>query len=103
MLNDWKWEKIDDSEYRLTDYDGQTVAYLVRNFGDSWFCRLINRRFDIHFGRIYDNVTSIEWLKWQATIWIQDECNRIANSFHYIRDHLPNLNKLYEAEENICN
>ena len=29
MLNDWRWEKYDDSEYRLKDTSGQMIAYLI--------------------------------------------------------------------------
>ena len=99
MLNDWCWVKVDDSEYKLNDNNGQNVAYLIRNFDDRWVCRFYNDNYNMDFGVVFENMESAELVIWKATIWIYDECNRIANSFHHIRDHLPSLRKHREQAE----
>lgn len=35
-----------------------------------------------------------EVARWRATVMVYNECNRIANYFHKIRDHLPSLHEL---------
>ena len=93
MLNDWKWNKIDDYEYRLMDSDQIMVGYVISD-GSQWHCRFYNKRLDQYFGTTFSGMTNAEETLWQATIWIYDECNKIANSFHHIRDHLPELHDL---------
>ena len=99
MLNDWNWEKVDDSEYRLKNTSGQMIAYLLNNFNDRWICRLYNIEYDITFVVTLEGLKSQEEAIWQATIWIYNTCNQIANSFHHIRDHLPNLGELRKRAE----
>lgn len=94
MLNDWEWEKCDNHEYRLKDTSGQEVAYLIHNFDDRWFCRLIINEFNIRYGATFEGLTNAEEVIWRATLWISDICNQVANSFHHIRDHLPDFNEL---------
>lgn len=89
MFNDWHWEKIDDSEYRLkTQYDHVTV-YLIRNYDDRWTCRFFNDDYDMKFAATFEGFKDPEEVIRQATIWMYNTCNQIANSFHRIRDHLP--------------
>lgn len=94
MDNDWCWEKYDNSEYRLKDSYGQVIAYLIRNY-DRWFCWFYNDDWDMKFRLTIEGLKNTEEVIWQATIWIYNTCNRIANSFHRIRDHLP---KVYGKE-----
>ena len=94
MLNDWKWKKIDDAEYRLIDSSENMKGYVIRQFDKQWFCRFYNKRLDQDFSVTLSGMTNAEEALWQATIWIYYECNSIANSFHHIRDHLPRLNDL---------
>ena len=107
MLNDWCWEKFDESEYRLKDAYGQMVAYLICNYDDRWFCRFWNDEHDMKFCATFEGLKSAEEVIWQATLWIYNTCNQIANSFHHIRDHLPSLHELgskyYERERSISN
>ena len=37
---------------------------------------------------------TIEEAQWRSVIWVYDQCNNIANSFHYIRDHLLSYREL---------
>ena len=94
MLNDWHWEEIDNSEYRLKDTSGQMRAYLICNFDDRWVCRLYNDELNMNFHATFEGLKTNEEAIWQATLWIYDTCNQIANSFHHIRDHLPSLHEL---------
>lgn len=91
MDNDWCWEKYDNSEYRLKDSYGQVIAYLIRNYDDRWFCRFDNFDWDLHFKMTFEGFEDVEQIIQQATIWIHNTCNQIANSFHRIRDHLPKI------------
>ena len=93
MLNDWKWEKIDDSECHLKDTYGHLIAYLIRNYNDHWYCKFYNNDFNICFAMDFEGIDSAELVQWQATLWIHTKCNDVANSFHRIRDHLPDLNE----------
>ena len=93
IIDDLEWLKIDENEYRINDQSDETIAYLVRNMDNDWFCRFTITR----DGRYFEDVESVEWLKWKATNWIYDLCNAYANEFHKIRDHLPSLYNLYKA------
>ena len=99
MLNDWHWVKYDNSEYRLKNASGEMVAYLVRNYDDRWFCRVYNDDWNINFGVTFDELRNTEEVIWQATLWIYNTCNQVANSFHHIRDHLPSLRDLHNEYE----
>lgn len=47
---------------------------------------------------IYAN--SIEEAKWKATNELYNQCNKCANYYHRIRDHLPNIHNLYDLWKN---
>ena len=94
MLNDWHWVKYDNSEYRLKNASGEMVAYLVRNYDDRWFCRVYNNDWNINFCVTFEGLRNAEEVIWQATLWIYNTCNQIANSFHHIRDRLPDIHEL---------
>ena len=98
MLNDWKW----DSDLRLRDNRDNVVAYLGLFAPEKWFCRLDNNDYNIHYSVTLEGLKSKEEAVWQATVWIYNECNAIANSFHRIRDHLPSIHELadnYRSKE----
>lgn len=78
----------------MIDSSENMKGYVIRQFDKQWFCRFYNKRLDQHFGVTISGMTNAEEALWQATIWIHDECNKIANSFHHIRDHLPRFNDL---------
>lgn len=99
MLNDWRWEKVDRSEYKLKDASGQTIAYLFRNYDSRWFCRFHNDDWNMNFGVTFEGLKNAEEVIWQTTLWIYNTCNHVANSFHRIRDHLPSLHELREIAE----
>lgn len=101
MFNNWHWVKYDNSEYRLKNISGQMIAYLINNFNDRWTCRLYNVEYDITFVATFEGLENTEEVIWQATLWIYNTCNQIANSFHHIRDHLPSLRELREQAEKI--
>ena len=96
MLNDWVWEKVNKSEYRLKDTSGKTISYLIHNCDNKWFCTFYNYKFNIKYDVIL-KVKSTEEAILQATTWIYNTCNEIANSYHYIRDHLPDSYELRMA------
>lgn len=98
MTNDWQWEKIDDAEYRLKKPSGIIVAYLGRNFDKRWFCWFYNDDLDLSFDTTFDGYNNAEEVVRQATLWIYNLCNNVANSFHYIRDHLPSSHNLIFEE-----
>ena len=88
--DNWHWEKIDNSEYRLVNTSGhQMIAYLIRNYDDKWTCRFYNDEFDLTFVTRFNGIIDGEDAINKATIWIYGTCNGVANSFHRIRDHLP--------------
>lgn len=93
MLNDWMWQKIGNYEFELHDNNGELIASLVQDC-DNWLCKFYNDDCNMHFSVRLENIESSDEAIWQATLWIYKECNRIANSFHHIRDHLTSLHKL---------
>ncbi len=99
MDKTWKWEKVSKTEYKLTDSCGLTVGYLALNYDRSW-CRFYNDDFDMKFSLTIEGLKNTEEAIWQATLWIYQTCNQVANSFHRIRDHLPSLHELRIASEN---
>ena len=99
MLNDWNWEKVCDFQYELKDTSGEVVAFLYHSFEDEWYCKFLNYHCGgIFFGN-FEGIKNGEEAVWQATIWIYRTCNKIANSYHHIRDHLPSLAVLRERSE----
>lgn len=99
MLNDWYWEKLDDSEYRLKNTSDEMVAYLVHNYNDKWSCRIDNNDWNINFVVTFGGLRNAEEAIRQATLWIYNTCNQVADSFHHIRDHLPSLGELRKRAE----
>lgn len=92
MLNDWQWVKVDGSEYRLKDDYDHMIAYIIHNFDDRWVCHFYGADdWDMTFAIAFVGLENPEEVIRQATLWIEMTCNRVANSFHHIRDHLPRL------------
>lgn len=93
MLNDWIWQKIRNYGFELHDNDGRLVASLTQDH-NNWLCTFYND--DCHMSSCVtlEDIESSDEAIWQATLWIYKECNRIANSFLYIRDHLTSLHEL---------
>ena len=96
MLNDWKWEKIDDYEYVIRDNNNAIIISLIQTWNDQWKCILFNDNYNIRYQAIFPENTSIEEIQWQVVIWANKQCNDVANSFHYIRDHLPSVRDLFD-------
>ena len=92
MLNDWKW----NDNLELKDSSGNVIATLEKVADDTWDCRFTNEECN-RLSVIFLHTETKEIAIWQATIWIYNECNRIANSYHHIRDHLPHLHDLRVA------
>ena len=89
MSNNWEWEQVDNSEYRLKDIYGQIVAYLTRSNDNQWVCRFYNDQFNFKFCMIFLGLKNNKEAVWQATLWIYDTCKTVMNSFQYIQDNLP--------------
>ena len=85
----YDWQKIDDSEYRLKDASDQTIAYLIHNWDDRWFCKFYNDDFNIKYGVTFEGSNNNDDIIQLATLWIYDICNQLSDSFHHIRDCLP--------------
>lgn len=102
MLNDWKWKRIDDWEYDLNDDQNRRIASLLQDYSGKWICLFFDNNFGLNFREEFEE-PSIEEVKWRATCWIHSQCNKIANSFHHIRDHLPNVGELYDEYYNLTN
>lgn len=96
MLNDWNWNE----NLELKDSSGNVVATLEKvadGVTDSvWNCRFRNEECN-SLSAVLLHTETKEIAIWQATLWIYDECKRIANSYHHIRDHLPHLHDLRVA------
>ncbi len=105
MLNNWKWKRSDNSsyqdEYWLYDDNEKSIAFVYRKCydGDIWECYFFVDNFGVHFSVTFENIKSAERALLQATLWIYNNCNQVANNFHYIRDHLPSLHELREQSE----
>ena len=94
----WRWDKVDDYEYRLKDENHQIKGYLIQDGSGDWVVRFFNDDIDGAFpntARLKD-MDNAEHAIWQATLWIYNQCNKIANSFHHIRNHLPSIHELAE-------
>lgn len=95
MLNDWKWEKIDNNQYIIKDNYNTKIVDLQKIQNEEWLCTFYNNEMKLHYNGIYPANMSLEEVQWQAILWIQKQCNQIANSFHHIRDHLPSIHEVY--------
>ena len=91
MLNDWKWEKISNHEYIIRDDNYKTVIDLLQTPDKTWVCIFC----DVEYQRFSDDMT-IEEMQWQAVVSADKLCNKIANNFHHIRDHLPSMYSLFD-------
>ena len=99
MLNDTKWEPFDESEEFLKNCDGMIIARLRKHWNEArWICTFSPQldNVDVHFSLELEGIKSVEEARWQATAWIYNQCNYIANHFHRIRDHLPSVHELAE-------
>ena len=98
MLNDWKWEKIDNYKYVIRDNNNKIIIDLKQIRNEQWICTLYNDEYEYELRQraFFPENTTIEEIQWQVTIWISKQCNNIANSFHYIRDHLPSAYDLFD-------
>lgn len=99
-MNKWHWKEIEIYEEHLVDENDNVIARLMyTDYGtvlNGWRCIFYNKECNTKYvNQIYAN--SIEEARWQATLWIHNECNFIANSYHRIRDHLPSIHELAEA------
>ena len=95
MLHNWHWKKVElDEEHLVDDNDNVVAKLMYTEWG--WRCVFYNSKCNTKYvSQIHAN--SIEEARWQATLYIHNECNFIANSYHYIRDHLPSIHELAEA------
>ena len=96
MLNDWKWEKIDDYEYVVRDNNNAIIIQLIQIWDKQWRCAFYNDKYELKYYTNFPGDTTIEEIQWQATLWVNEQCNNIANSFHHIRDHLPSIHDLFD-------
>lgn len=96
MLNDWKWEKVDECEYVIRDDNNAVIIFLIQTWNNQWKCCLYNDYYNITYQAIFPENTSVEEVQWQVIVWANNQCNNVANSFHYIRDHLPDVHDLFD-------
>ena len=101
MLNDWKWEKINNNKYIIRDSNNLIIVDLIKNQDKTWSCIFynneLNLKYKTNFSKsltIFSENMTIEEAQWRSIIWIYNQCNNIANSFYYIRDHLPSYREL---------
>lgn len=88
-----EWKEIEyGREYYLCDKDTNFSCTIRKMSGmNSWTVASGNSSL---FGTRMIDVDSPEEAMWQATLMIYDSCNRIANYYHKIRDHLPSIHDL---------
>lgn len=98
MPSQYTWEKVNDTEYRLM-YGDIMCGWLVLRCDGKWYCRLHNDDYDMRFGVMFEGMRNPEQALWQATLWINETCNQVANSFHRIRDNMPSIGEMYNAYE----
>lgn len=96
MLNDWKWEKIDNYEYVIRDNTNTVIIDLIQNQNEQWICTLYNDEYKLKYYAIFPENMTIEEIQWQVILWVNKQCTNIANSFHHIRDHLPSVHDLFD-------
>ena len=88
------WEEYNDREHALLfSTDGENLAYIKKK-DKLWDCTILPELIATNF--YYMGTDSIEEVEWQITLYIYNECNKIANQLHKIRDHLPNIYELAE-------
>ena len=85
-----KWEEVEkDREYKLVDEAIPFRCGIRKMTGmDSW---TVNTSL---FGTQMIDAYSADEAKWRATLMVYDDCNRKANYYHKIRDHLPDVHDL---------
>ena len=87
-----EWKEIESGlEYELSD-DDERFRATVRQMsgGKDWVASATT------FGATWIEAASPEKAMWLATLSIYDNCNRMANHYHRIRDHLPSVRDLAE-------
>lgn len=84
------WEEIEKGrEYKLNDPSLSFECAIRKMSGsESWTVR------SSLFGMLIVDADSPEEAMWRATVHVYDYCNRLANHYHRIRDHLPSLHEL---------
>ena len=98
MLNDSYWKEYDDEKMAyLYSSDNKKIAYIQKQ-ESGWDCTIYPKY--IAEGFYLMNTDSIEEAEWQMTLYIYNECNKIANQLHKIRDHLPSIHDLAERARN---
>lgn len=97
MLNDWVWEKIDNYRYIIKDSYGTIIVDLLMTKDSYWLCTFYNNEVELKYRAIFSKDMTIEEIQWKVVLWVYKQCNDIANSFHHIRDHLPNIRNLADA------
>lgn len=96
MLNDWKWEKIDNYEYVIRDNNNTVIIDLIQTWNEQWMCTFYDDKYKLEYKKIFSKNMTIEEIQWQVILWVSKQCNNIANNFHHIRDHLPNVCDLFD-------
>lgn len=95
MNNNLYWKHIDDSEERLLDEKGNCIAYLIKQHSKKWLCSFSSNEYNLSFYYSTDGI-GIDEARWKATVWIAEECSKIANSFSHMIKILPSLYDLYD-------
>ena len=89
------WEVYDNGERAwLFDKDEHVRAVITRDedSGNKWECILF---YDCIKGKLYwSEDYTIEEMKWQVTLYINNKCNDIICQTCSIRDHLPSIHEL---------
>lgn len=94
MLNDSYWKEYNDGERAvLWSANGEPLAHIKRK--DSvWDCLICPKLVAENF--CYNGSSTIKEVEWQMTLYIYNQCNKIANQLHKIRNHLPSIHELAE-------
>lgn len=88
-----EWVKREDGGYELELKTGQKAW--IEKVNDCQNHYILRWSMDCHSYAKYIMAQSEENAIWKATIEIYDKCNEIANTYHKIRDGLPDIRKLY--------
>lgn len=92
------WKEYNDGERAfLLSANGEQLAYIQKKNG-MWDCTIFLELIATNF--YYMGIASIEEVEWQMTLYINNECNKIANRLYKIRDHLPSIHELAERAKN---
>ena len=72
------------------------IIDLIQNQNKQWICTFYNDEYKLKYQALFPENMTIEEILWQTILWVNNQCNNIANSFHYIRDHLPSVHDLFD-------